>query len=91
MDIVNDRINIINDRINRVDMDNTKYYIQVKYVDGIETRTYVGKFIRTYYRGSGDGTTVHIEFENNGIRTSINEDMWGSMNGKELSYFIEKV
>jgi len=80
---------IIHSRIQRVDLDVTKSYIQVKQVRGIETKTYVGKFVRVYCMGSGDGMTVHIEFDDNGRCTRVDEEMWGSLGGNELSYFIE--
>jgi hypothetical protein len=32
--------------------------------------------------------TVHMEFDNFGLRVVIDEDMWVSI-GKELSYFTE--
>jgi hypothetical protein len=39
--------------------------------------------------GSGDGTTVHTEFELNGKKICVNDEMWGSLNGSELIYFEE--
>jgi hypothetical protein len=39
--------------------------------------------------GSGDGTTVHIEFNDKGKRINVDEEMWGRVGGYELSYFIE--
>jgi len=76
---------IIKKRIARVNLDTKKFYKQVK--GGIET--YVGRFVRVYRMGSGDGMTVHIEFNNDGRLISIDEEMWGSVSGDELSYFIE--
>ena len=72
-------------RLHRADLDTTKYYIQMKNA----VSTYVGKFIRAYRMGSGDGMTLHLEFNNNGKIVTVNEEMWGSFNGNELSYFIE--
>jgi len=53
------------------------------------TQTYVGKFVKSYNMGSGDGMTVHMEFDNFGTRVIVDEAMWGSLYGNELSYFTE--
>lgn len=37
--------------------------------------------------GSGDGTTVHLEFERDGTKITVNDEMWGSVSGDELVYF----
>ena len=76
-------------KINRVDLHVNKNYIKVNLVKGALVKQYVGKFVKTYCMGSGDGMTVHMEFNDNGKITRVNEDMWGSMSGHELSYFIE--
>ncbi len=72
-------------RVARVNLDVRKNYKQVK--GGVET--YVGRFVRVYHMGSGDGTTVHIEFNNDGRIVKIDEEMWGTVSGDELSYFVE--
>jgi hypothetical protein len=41
--------------------------------------------------GSGDGTTVHTEFELDGKNICVNDEMWGSVNGEELIYFAEVI
>jgi len=68
-------------RIERVALDVTKHYIQVN----SSGETYVGQFVKVYRMGSGDGMTVHLEFNNNGNKLTINEEMWGSASGAELS------
>ena len=80
---------MLSKQIERTNLDVTKCYTQVKYVGGVETRTYVGKFVCVYCRGSGDGTTVHIEFDDQGKRINVDEEMWGRVGGYELSYFVE--
>jgi len=81
-------MDIIYSRISRVSLDTTKFYEQVKTsADGTVSIKYLGKFIKSYKMGSGDGTTVHCEFDNNGVITRIDEEMWGSVSGRELSYF----
>ena len=86
-----DTLEFIQNRIHRANLDTTKYYIQMKAVGGTKTvsSTYVGQFVRVYRMGSGDGMTLHLEFNNNGRIVKIDEEMWGSTRGDELSYFIE--
>jgi len=74
-------------RVNRVNLDITFCCIQVYN----NIHTYVGRFIKVYRMGSGDGMTVHIEFNDAGKITRVDEEMWGSVNGSELTYFIEKI
>ena len=45
----------------------------------------VGKFVRSYYQGSGEGMEMVCVFDTGEVR----EDMWGSPEGKELTYFTE--
>ena len=81
--------NIIESRISRVNLDITKNYTQVKIVNDTKVKEYLGKFVKVYRMGSGDGMTVHMEFNDNGRVTRIDEEMWGTISGRELSYFIE--
>jgi hypothetical protein len=81
--------NIIESRITRVDLDVTKKYTQVRIVNDTKVKEYLGKFVKVYRMGSGDGMTVHMEFNDNGRVTRVDEEMWGSISGRELSYFIE--
>ena len=74
-------------RINRLNLDETKFYEKlVKTKDGTHS-TYLGRFIRSYRMGSGDGMTAHWEFDNNGVTTTIDDELWGSINGSELIGF----
>ena len=38
--------------------------------------------------GSGDGTTIHWEFDDNGTINVVCDQMYGSCNGDELTGFI---
>ena len=76
-------------RINRVNLDVNKSYTRVKLINSTLVKEYMGRFIRTYRMGSGDGMTVHMEFNDNGLMKRVDEEMWGSIDGYELSYFIE--
>jgi hypothetical protein len=51
------------------------------------TEIYVGRFIRCYRMGSGDGMTSHWEFDNNGTIVRIDDETWGSVSGDELLGF----
>ena len=62
-------------------------YIMTKEVNGVTTEEDVGTFVRSYRMGSGDGMTVHWEFNNGGKITTIDDAMWGSLSGKELTHF----
>ena len=73
-------------RIARAALDSTKFYKQVK-SSGAET--YLGQFVKAYRMGSGDGMTLHLEFNNNGAIIKVDEEMWGSVSGAELSWFEE--
>jgi len=66
-------------------------YIMTKEVNGVMTEEDVGTFMRSYRTGSGDGMTVHWEFNNGGKVTAISDEMWGSIRGKELTYFRLKM
>ena len=81
--------NMMESRISRVNLDITKSYTRVKLVNGTPVKEFVGRFVKTYRMGSGDGMTVHMEFNDNGRITRVDEEMWGSVGGYELSYFIE--
>jgi hypothetical protein len=73
-------------RISRTQLDTTKSYYHKRATDGKITQTFVGKFVRAYT--TDNGMTVHMEFDNFGLRVVIDEDMWVSI-GKEISYFTE--
>jgi len=77
--------NIMKGRISRTELKPGHYYmkIQKKNID------YVGKFIRCYNMGSGDGMTVHFVFELNYNQYTLDDEMWGSVSGDELMYFTE--
>ena len=78
-------IELMKSRVSRTQLKEGKEYYKIH--KGV--KEYVGKFIRTYYMGSGDGTTVHTEFELDGKKTCVNDEMWGSVSGEELIYFEE--
>ena len=76
-------------RINRANLDPTKSYIKVQKVNGVTIQKAVGQFMRSYRMGSGDGMTLHWEFNLDGVITTENDEMWGSVSGSELTWFVE--
>ena len=78
-------IELMETRVSRTQLKEGKEYYKIH--KGV--KEYVGKFIRSYYMGSGDGTTVHVEFELDGKKICVNDDMWVSVSGEDLVYFEE--
>jgi hypothetical protein len=62
----------------------------VKKVDGKVVETEVGRFVKAYRMGSGDGMTLHWEFLKDGATIRIDDEMWGSLSGAELTGFRTK-
>lgn len=80
---------IMRQRISRLDLDTTKNYEKIQLIKGIEIATLVGRFVKSYRMGSGDGMTAHWEFELEGKTIVVNDEMWGSLGGQELVGFRE--
>jgi len=80
---------VIRQRISRLDLNTAKNYEKVQKVNGVEVYTRVGRFVRAYRMGSGDGMTVHWEFELDGNKLTVDDEMWGSVGGQELIGFRE--
>ena len=79
--------NIFLTRISRAYLDTAKYYIKVTKLGGATVEEEVGRFLKSYTMGSGDGMTLHWEFELNGKIRRIDDEMWGSVSGAELVGF----
>ena len=77
----------INSRISRANLDTTKYYVKLTKMGGATVEEQVGRFVKSYTMGSGDGMTIHWEFELNGKIRRIDDEMWGSISGEELVGF----
>lgn len=75
--------NAMKTRYNRGNLEKGVAYIRVNQ----DTRTKVGKFQYSGYQGSGDGMELVMVFELDGKQYTLQEQMWGSVGGKELSYF----
>jgi len=79
--------NLLKTRYERGKLDISKRYDKIEKINGTELITYVGQFIRSYRMGSGDGMTLHWDFNDNGKVVTVNEEMWGSINEQELIGF----
>ena len=79
--------NLMTSRISRANLDTTKQYMKVTKTGGATVEEEVGRFVKSYTMGSGDGMTLHWEFELNGIVRRIDDAMWGSVGGEELVGF----
>jgi hypothetical protein len=80
-------VDTINSRISRANLDTTKYYVKIQKLGGATVEEEVGRFVKSYTMGSGDGMTLHWEFELNGKIRRIDDEMWGSVSGAELIGF----
>lgn len=79
---------IVSSRISRANLDTSKYYIMLQTMGGATVEEQVGRFVKSYTMGSGDGMTLHWEFELNGKIRRIDDERWGSLSGAELLGFL---
>ena len=75
------------ERCNRANLQEGVAYTKCQNVKGVMTYSHVGKFVRSYRMGSGDGMTLHWEFNLDGKIYTENDAMWGSLSGDELVYY----
>ena len=80
---------LLKPRIERAKLDTTKSYTRIQKLQGKHVSTYVGKFVKAYTMGWGDGASLHMEFLQNGEILKIYEELWGNLNGEGMSYFVE--
>lgn len=80
---------VLKKRISRMNLHINTTYEKITNTKDVETVILVGKFIRSYTMGSGDGTTAHWEFVLNGQIITVNDQMWGSVSGEGLVGFRE--
>lgn len=76
---------IMNKRVARADMKVGHHYM--KHHNG--STEYVGTFHASTYSGSGDGMEIHFWFNLDDKIYKLDDQMWGSVSGKELMYFTE--
>jgi hypothetical protein len=80
---------VLKRRISRMNLHMNTTYEKITNTKNLETAILVGRFIRSYSMGSGDGTTAHWEFVLNGQIITVNDQMWGSVSGEGLVGFRE--
>ena len=80
---------IMESRISRAQLKPGTEYIKIKQVNGVNKEENVGVFVCSYHMGSGDGMTCHWEFKKDGIITTFDDEMWGSVSGSELIWYRE--
>ena len=80
---------VLKRRISRMNLHINTTYEKITNTKNLETAILVGRFIRSYSMGSGDGTTAHWEFVLNGQIITVNDQMWGSVSGEGLVGFRE--
>jgi hypothetical protein len=76
-------------RLDRANLDPTKSYMRLQKINGVVIQKPVGRFVRSYRMGSGDGMTLHWEFNLDGVITVEEDAMWGTLSGSELTWFVE--
>ena len=73
-----------------MDLDDKKSYIKVVKKGQMTIEEPVGRFVRAYRMGSGDGMTAHWEFIKDGQTIVVDDEMWGSLDGAALVGFKEE-
>jgi len=80
-------MDILAQRCQRANLDTTKNYMKVQIVGGVSKEEEVGRFVKSYRMGSGDGMTLHWEFVKDGVKIVVGDEMWGNVNGEGLIGF----
>ena len=83
-------VSLLSSRISRMDLDDKKSYIKVVKKGQMTIEEPVGRFVRAYRMGSGDGMTAHWEFIKDGQTIVVDDEMWGSLDGAALVGFKEE-
>jgi hypothetical protein len=82
-----DIMDILAERYERGNLDTTKNYMKVQIVNGVLKEEEVGRFVKSYRMGSGDGMTLHWEFVKDGQKIVVDDEMWGNVSGEGLIRF----
>lgn len=80
---------IFTSRISRMNLDTTKNYIKIVKNGDISIEEPVGRFVKAYTMGSGDGMAAYWEFTKDGITMVVCDQMWGPFDGAGLIGFKE--
>ena len=80
---------LFNTRSSRTNLDTTKYYMKIQILEGELVQEEVGRFVRYYTMGSGDGSELFWEFTKDGKIITVSNQMWGTVAGHGLIHFKE--
>jgi hypothetical protein len=80
-------MDILAQRYQRGNLHTSKNYVKVQIVGGVSKEEEVGRFVKSYCMGSGDGMTLHWEFVKDGQKIVVDDEMWGSVSGEGLIHF----
>lgn len=80
---------ILKQRDSRAYLDTTKSYIKIQRTGAGVLEEPVGRFVRSYCMGSGDGMTVHWEFIKDNKTIVINDERLGPIDGYNMVEFKE--
>lgn len=82
-----DIMDTIRQRCQRANLDTSKSYVKVQMICGVSKEEEVGRFVKSYRMGSGDGMTLHWEFVKDGQKIVVDDEMWGNVSGEGLIGF----
>jgi hypothetical protein len=80
---------VMSSRISRLNLDPAKSYTKIVKKGDMTIEEPVGRFVRAYTMGSGDGMTAHWEFIKDDVKIVVDDEMWGPLNGASLIGFRE--
>ena len=80
---------LFNTRAARTNLDTTKCYMKIQILHGELVQEEVGRFVRSYTIGSGDGSELFWEFTKDGKTITVSNQMWGTIAGHGLIHFKE--
>jgi hypothetical protein len=89
MDLLQSIEGIFIQRNSRAYLDTTKSYIKVQRTKAGILEEPVGRFVRSYCMGSGDGMTLHWEFIKDDKTIVIDDQRWGPIDGSTMVEFKE--
>jgi len=81
---------ILGSRMSRMNLDTKKNYIKVHTKEGKTVEEPVGRFVRAYQMGSGEGMTAHWEFMKDGKTIRVDDEFFGALTNKNLLGFREE-
>jgi len=89
MDLLQSIEGILRQQNSSTHLDTTKSYIKVQRTEAGVVEEPVGRFVRSYCMGSGDGMTLHWEFIKDDKTIVIDDERWGPIDGSNMVGFKE--